>query len=101
MTGLRFDFEENDIIIDTDGSFVKTVIDSQNCALISLSQICRITRADVGEQIAAKLQNRKQRNVSPVLASAVRAVQRDGGRKVSVTINAEQQLQFKADYGED
>jgi len=43
MTGLKFDFDVGDIVIDTDGSFVKANIDSQCAALIALSQICRLT----------------------------------------------------------
>ena len=96
MEGLRLDFEERDLIMN--GGFATTVIDSQNCALIALSQVCRITKPHVGEQIASKLQNRKRRAVSAVIAAAVRAVEKDGGKNVSITIDDNEQIQFKATY---
>lgn len=98
MNGLRFDFEDNDLTLNAKGSFVASNIDSQNCALIAVSEVCRLTRPAVGERLGMKLVNRRNRNVSVDIARAVRAVEADGGRNVSITLNREQQLQFIATY---
>lgn len=98
MNGLRFDFESNDIIIGSNGSFETSNIDGQNCALIALSQICIITKPEVGEQLASKLQNRKTRSVSADVSAAIRAVEADGGRNVIIEVDDDEQLFFDANY---
>jgi len=97
MIGIRFDFEENDIVVGASNSFERTNIDSQNCALISLCQICKLTEPETGAQIASLLQNRKEVNVKSVLANAKRQVERDGGTNVEVNI-VDGDLFFKAEY---
>ena len=79
MNGLFFDFENNDIVIQGDGSFYASNIDSQNCAFIATSQVCRLTVPNVGEQLAVSLLNRKSANVS-------------------IIVNEDEQLSFNADY---
>lgn len=98
MNGLRFDFEANDIVLSPSGSFAVSQIDSQNCALISLSQITRLTKPEIGAQLASQLQNRKQRSVASVLAEAKRMVEADGAKNVSITIDENDNLKFEATY---
>lgn len=99
MTGLRFDFEEHDLILSPTGSFVATEVSSQTCALIANSEICRITAADVGESLPLKLANRRHINVKREIASAVRAVERDGAKRVDITIDNTNKLHYYAEYG--
>ena len=98
MNGLYFDFEKRDLVIKADGSFKTERIDSQNCALIACSQVCRLTKPHVGEQLPVKLYNRKTRNIGKVISSAVRAVERDGGKDVRIWIDDYGNLQFVAKY---
>lgn len=98
MDGFLFDFENNDIIIKDDGSFETANIGSQNCALISTSQVCKLTAPEVGEQLAVKILNRKTGRLDTDINKAKRAVERDGGTNVEINITEDQQLTFKADY---
>lgn len=93
-----FDFENNDIILQENGTFKSTTVDNQNCALISLSQVCRITRPILGAQIGSRLINRQRRHVSSILSSAKRMVQDDGGKNVVVDFDLNENLIFIAEY---
>ena len=98
MNGLYFDFEKRDLVIKADGSFKTERIDSQNCALIACSQVCRLTAPHVGEQLPVKLYNRRMRNAKRDISSAIRAVERDGGKNVRIWIDENGNLQFVAKY---
>ena len=97
MHGLKLDFDVNDIVLKGNGSFATTVIDNQNAALIALSQVCRITKPEVGAQIGSRLQNRRAASVAALLAEARRMIERDGGRDVSVILDGAQ-LSFLTRY---
>lgn len=98
MRGLRFDFENSDLYLLPDGTFAESVIDSQNCALIAISQVCRITKPEVGTQLTAKLINRKTVNTASALAEARRAVEKDGGTNVLISVDSKDKLNFEATY---
>ena len=98
MTGLFFDFENNDIVLQENGSFKTADIGSQNCALIATSQVCRLQKPEIGEQLAAKIINRKGVNINRDITKAIAAVKRDGGKNVEILINEYGQLSFKANY---
>ena len=97
MTGLKFDFDIGDIVIDQ-GRFVTANIDNQNVALISLSQICRLTRPELGAQIGARLLNRKPVSVSAVLVDAERQAKSDGATNVFVGFSDSNSLTFGGKY---
>lgn len=99
MNGIRYDFENNDIMIGANGSFVTTVIDGQNAALISLSQVCRLTHPETGAQVGSRIINQRSSRVSAILAEAKRQVERDGGTGVIVEIQ-NGNLYFKATYND-
>lgn len=98
ITGLRFDFEENDIVLNPRGEFVDTMVDSQCCALVSLSQICRLTKPQIGAQLASKLYNRNLTSVSSAVAAAKRMVEKDGGSDVYIAVDTNGDLKFEASY---
>lgn len=97
MTGLKFNFDEGDITI-SDGRFVTANIDNQNVALIALSQMCRLTRPEVGAQIGARLLNRKLVSVNAVLTDAEQQARRDGATDVFVGFNDKNELIFRGSY---
>lgn len=99
MRGLQYNFEEQDLVIKPNGTFSTAITDNQTCALITLSQVCRITMPEIGEQIGAKLINRKTRSVASILSAAERAVESDGATQVAITLDDNSNLQFKANYG--
>ena len=96
MEGLFYDFELNDIVIKDDGTFATAEIDSQNCALISLSEVCRLTKPEVGVRLGARIINRREEDVLNVVAEAKRAVEADGGTDVFISVKGD--LQFEAKY---
>lgn len=98
MNGLRFDFENNDIMLDDSGRFITATTDNQNVALIALSQVCRLTKPEVGAQIGARIINRKPINVSAVLAEAKRMAESDGARNVSIGLDGNNNLIFVGTY---
>jgi len=99
MNGLLYDFEQRDIVMTNDGSrFVEADIDSQNCALIAMSQVCRLTAPHVGASLVSRLINRKRRSVQADIAEAERMVKADGGKNVQIILTDTGQIQFKADY---
>lgn len=97
MNGLRFDFATNDLIIES-GSFATANIDNQTVALISISQICRLTRPELGAQLPSKLINRKVPSVSSILLDAVTMAENDGATNVSVRFIDSDNLQFLGTY---
>lgn len=104
MTGLLYSWDDGDIVLRENGTFRTADIDSQTCALIGLSQICRITVPELGAQLGAKLQNRKLNRVRRDVSAAIRMVENDGGRDVVIELirNAEgidPSLNFDAVYG--
>lgn len=98
MNGLFFNFEDNDLVIDSDGNFDTVDIGSQNCALISSSQVCRLTAPQVGEQLLVKIMNRKGVNIDEDIRKAEKAVEKDGGKDVSIVFNDNGELTFSANY---
>lgn len=98
MEGIYFDFENNDIVIDTDGTFKTAEIGSQNCALIANSQVCRLTTPEVGETLAGKIINGKSVNINRYISRAISAVKKDGGKNVKILINEDNELSFYAEY---
>lgn len=98
MDGFFFNFEDNDIVLTANGSFATADIGSQNCAFIAMSQVCRLTEPEIGEQLAAKIINRKGVNIQRDISKAIAVVKKDGGTDVSILINAQGELSFKATY---
>ena len=94
MIGLRYDFGSmpgspdyvGDIVIDANGSFATALIDSQNAALITLTQVCRITKPEIGAQAYSFMTNRTVISILPILSEAKRMVERDGGSNVQIEI---------------
>ncbi len=99
MNGIIFDFESHDIPI-LGGSFVETEVSSQTCALIAISQICRISDASLGESLVQKIENTRPSFANKQIAKAIRAVENDGGKNVRIFLNGTEQLQFYAEYGD-
>ena len=97
MTGIKFDFEAADIIIGADGTFVVTETSSQCCALIAISQICRLTKPELGAYIGSRTLNVKHASVDAILAEAKRMVENDGGRDVGLRL-IDEKLLFTATY---
>lgn len=98
MIGLRFDFENNDIGFNGTGQFIAATIDSQTCALIAVSQVCRITIPELGAELPRRIINRKTIHVGDVIADAVRMVEADGGTNVSITLAEGEDVNFMATY---
>lgn len=95
--GIQYDFETGDIIIQSNGTFRKAYIDSQLCALIAVSEVCRLTKPEVGAQLSGRMQNRRNIDVARDISEAERQVERDGGTEVSIYLQNEN-LQFIATY---
>ena len=70
MRGIVYDFNVGDVVISESGPFVKGTIDNQNVALIAVSQVCRITKPEIGAQIGARIVNRRTSEIAGVLANA-------------------------------
>ncbi len=105
MIGMMYDFEAADIRFDDFGAIEKAVIDNQNCALIATSEVCRITRPEVGAYLFARVINRQAKDVKQLVADARRMVEADGGKQVYLTPVLDDHgrvanVTFKADYGE-
>jgi len=98
MTGMFFDFDVNDIVLNENGGFATSKLGAQNCALIATSQTCRLTYPEVGEMLAARLINRRNKNTSHDIRLAKKAVERDGGKKVQILVTDTGQLSFNAIY---
>lgn len=97
MDGLKFNFEQNDLVING-GSFETAVIDSQNVALIALSQVCLLTQPQLGSQIGSRIINAKRGAVNTVLADAKRQAERDGAKDVRIILTNDGQLTFTGTY---
>lgn len=97
MKGIVYDFNVGDVVISKDGPFVKGTIDNQNVALIAVSQVCRITKPEIGAQIGARIINRRAGEVAGVLADAKKQAQKDGATDVSIEL-IDEQLLFTGRY---
>lgn len=97
MKGIVYDFNVGDVVISEDGPFVKSTIDNQNVALIAVSQVCRITKPEIGAQIGARIINRRAGEVAGVLADAKKQAQKDGATDVSIEL-IDEQLLFTGRY---
>lgn len=98
MIGIEFDFDVGDIVIGPAGRFNTATIDNQCVALISVSQVCRITYPYYGAQIGARLINVPYGRVQSVLSDAKTMAQKDGAYNVSIEIS-NGTLTFSGDYG--
>jgi len=98
MTGLKFDFDTGDLLLGSDGTFVKANIDSQCAALIAVSQVCRLTKPEIGAQIGTRIVNRPVGVVQSILAEARRMVEQDGGADVKIALDENNNLLISATY---
>ncbi len=92
MRGIVYDFNVGDVVISESGPFVKGTIDNQNVALIAVSQVCRITKPEIGAQIGARIVNRRASEIAGVLADAKKQAQNDGATNVVIEMTDEQLL---------
>lgn len=97
ISALFFNFDDNDIVIGSNGSFVVTDTSNQNVALIAMSQVCRVTYPEVGAQLGSRIVNQRSSAVSAVISEAVRAAESDGASNVSITLSGND-IQFKGTY---
>lgn len=97
MRAIKYDFDIKDIVVAKAGNFEIATVDNQNIALISVSQVCRITKPEVGAQIGTYIINRQNRNIGAILGRAVRMAENDGAKNVSVNIT-DDQLLFRGYY---
>lgn len=95
MTGIKYDFDVNDIVIAPDGTIQKAIIDNQNVALIALCQVCRLNYPEVGAQIGARVI--ETHSVDSVLADAKEQAKRDGAKNPDIRI-VDGQLSFSGTY---
>lgn len=99
MKGLKFDFAENDLVINEDsGEFETAQIDSQNIALIAISQICRVGDPRLGAQIGSRIINQPISRASVALGEAQRMAERDGATGVNIQLTADGKLYFNGAY---
>lgn len=98
MNGIYFSFENADIQLTSKGTFDTAQVDSQTCALISLSQVCRLSVPELGVQLGALIENRKRKSVNGLLAKARRQVLADGALSAIVEFNESGDLHFEAVY---
>lgn len=98
MNGIYFSFDESDIRINSRGRFETAQVDSQTCALISLSQVCRLSVPELGVQLGTLIENRKEESVKGLLARARRQVLSDGALTAVVAFDADSNLHFEATY---
>lgn len=95
MTGIKYDFDVNDIVIAPNGTIQKAIIDNQNVALIALCQVCRLNYPEVGAQIGARII--ETHSVDSVLADAKEQAKRDGAKNSDIRI-VDGQLSFSGTY---
>lgn len=100
MIGIKFDFDVGDIVIGSTGQFNTATIDNQCVALISVSQVCRITYPYFGAQIGARMINVPYSRVQSVLSDAKTMSQKDGAANVAIEIS-NGLLTFSGNYGDD
>lgn len=98
MQGLKFDFDSGDLKINASGRFDSGFIDNQNVALIGVSQVCRLTRPEIGAQIGSRVINLKSSNVSSILFDAKRQAEQDGATNVRIELTDDKQLIFIGTY---
>lgn len=97
ISALFFNFDDNDIVIGSSGSFVVSDTGNQNVALIAMSQVCRVTYPEVGVQLGSRILNQRSSAVSAVISEAIRAAESDGASNVSITLSGND-VQFKGTY---
>lgn len=95
MTGIKFDFDVDDIVIAPNGVIQKAVTDNQNVALIALCQVCRLNYPEVGAQIGARII--ETHSVDSVLADAKEQARKDGAKNPDIRI-VDDQLQYSGTY---
>lgn len=98
MTGFYFNFDENDIQLTPAGGIRISNTDGQCCALIAVSEICRITQPQIGVRLASRIIDRHQRNLFSLIKEAEREVKRDGARVVKIRMGENEQMTFYAEY---
>lgn len=98
MHGLKFDFSTNDLILNEQGSFDTATIDNQNVAIISISQVCVLTKPELGAQIGPRMVNRPQSSLPSILADAKRNAESDGAKDVTIRFTKDKQLIFTGTY---
>ena len=98
MNGIKFNFDTNDLTVGSNGSFDTAVIDNQNVALISLSQVCRLTKPEVGAQIGSRLINIRRSAASAILLDAKKQAENDGAKNVRIQFTSERNLIFTGTY---
>lgn len=98
MEGIKFNFDKEDIDI-IDGKFATANVDNQNVALITLSQICRLTYPEVGVQAASRMLNAKPATVDSILIEARKQAQKDGAKNVVIGFTEAGDLIFTGNYG--
>nr|DAO16346.1 MAG TPA: hypothetical protein [Caudoviricetes sp.] len=100
MIGIKYDFDVGDVVIGSSGQFETATIDNQCVALLSLSQVCRLTYLYFGAQVGARLVNVPYNRVQPVLSDAQSMAIKDGASNVEVKVS-NGTLTFYGDYGND
>lgn len=99
MTGLLYDFDQQDLVI-RGGRFVTANVDNQNVALIAVSQVCILTKPEKGAQLTARLANRKTVNTALAIADAEKQAQDDGATDVKITLSDNDILNFEGKYAD-
>lgn len=97
ISALFFNFDDNDIVIGSNGSFAVVDTGNQNVALIAMSQVCRVTYPEVGVQLGSRIVNQRSSAASAVVSEAVRAAETDGATDVAITLSGND-IQFKGTY---
>lgn len=97
MTGLLYDFDQQDIVIKG-GRFVTANVDNQTVALVAVSQVCALTKPQLGAQLTARLANRRTVNTSSAIADAIQQAQEDGATDVSIQFIDNELLNFEGKY---
>lgn len=100
MIGIEFDFDIGDIVIGPTGQFNTTTIDDQCVALISVSQVCRITYPYYGAQIGARLINVPYNRTQSILSEAKTMAQKDGASNVVIDLSSGS-ISFSGNYGKN
>lgn len=97
ISALFFNFDDNDIVIGSSGSFVVADTGNQNVALIAMSQVCRVTYPEIGVQLGSRIVNQRSSSANAIISEAVRAAETDGATDVAITLSGND-IQFKGTY---
>ena len=98
MNGLYYSFDRYDIEIGSNGSFVTANTDNQNVALISMSQVCRLTRPELGAEIPARIINVRRSSADAVFSDAMQQARSDGATDAFVGFDQNDNLIFRGNY---